>query len=73
LQRQRARHRRNELWEIVEYKVRQRLTQRVRVDPKLAALVEQVMQGQMDPRTAATRILDDADTVQQWLMPGNSG
>jgi GTPase len=73
LQRQRARHRRNELWEIVEYKVRQRLTQRVRVDPKLAALVEQVMQGQMDPHTAATRILDDADTVQQWLMPGNSG
>jgi hypothetical protein len=52
--------------------VRQRLTQQVRVDPKLAALVEQVMQAQVDPHTAATRILDDADTVRQWLMPGSS-
>lgn len=72
LQRRRAQHRRNELWEIIEYRVRQRLTQQVRVDPKLAALVEQVMQAQVDPHTAATQILDDADTVRQWLMPGSS-
>jgi len=71
LHRRRAQHRRNELWEIIEHKVRQRLTQRARVDPKLAALVEQVMQAQVDPHTAASRILDDTDTVQQWLMPGS--
>jgi hypothetical protein len=44
----------------------------MRVDPKLAALMEQVMQAQVDPHTAATQILDDADAVRQWLMPGNS-
>jgi LAO/AO transport system kinase len=68
LQRRRARHRRNELWDLVEHRVRQRLTQHVREDPALAALVEQVMRGKMDPHTAAARILDDEETLRRWLL-----
>jgi LAO/AO transport system kinase len=71
LQRRRALHRRNELWELVEHRVRQRLTQRVRDDRLLASLVDEVMQGRVDPHTAAARILDDADTLRRWLLPGN--
>jgi LAO/AO transport system kinase len=73
LQRRRAQHRRNELWDLVEHRVRQRLTQRVREDRQLAALVEQVMQAQVDPHTAAARILDDEESLRRWLLSGNSG
>jgi LAO/AO transport system kinase len=73
LQRRRARHRRNELWALVEHRVRQRLTLRVREDPTLAALVEQVMQAEIDPHSAAARILDDEDTLRRWLLVKNSG
>jgi LAO/AO transport system kinase len=67
LQRRRAQHRRNELWALVEQRVRQRLTQRVREDRALAALVEQVMHAELDPHTAAARILDDEDILRRWL------
>jgi LAO/AO transport system kinase len=73
LQRRRARHRRNELWALVEHRVRQRLTQRVREDPTLAALVEQVMQAEIDPHTAAARILHDEDTLRRWLLTNPPG
>jgi LAO/AO transport system kinase len=73
LQRRRAQHRRNELWDLVEHRVRQRLTQRVREDRTLAALVEQVMRAEMDPHTAAARILDDEDTLRRWLLAKHSG
>jgi LAO/AO transport system kinase len=68
LQRRRAQHRRNELWDLVEHRVRQRLTQRVREDRSLAALVEQVMRAEVDPHTAAARILDDEETLRRWLL-----
>jgi LAO/AO transport system kinase len=68
LERRRGHHRRNELWALVEYRVRQRLTQRVRDDSRLAALVEQVMQAEVDPHTAAARILDDDDILRRWLL-----
>ncbi len=61
LEQRRARHRRNELWELVAQEVRRRLTVRVREDPKLAALVGQVMQGELDPHLAAARILDSEE------------
>jgi LAO/AO transport system kinase len=73
LQRRRAQHRRNELWALVEHRVRQRLMQRVREDHTLAALVEQVMQAAIDPHTAAARILDDEDTLRRWLSTKHSG
>jgi LAO/AO transport system kinase len=73
LQRRRAQHRRNELWDLVEHRVRQRLTQRVREDRTLAALVEQVMRAEVDPHTAAARILDDEDTLRRWLLAKHSG
>ena len=73
LQRRRAQHRRNELWALVEHRVRQRLMQRVREDRTLAALVEQVMQAAIDPHTAAARILDDEDTLRRWLLTKQSG
>jgi LAO/AO transport system kinase len=73
LQRRRAQHRRQELWDLVEHRVRQRLTLRVREDRSLAALVEQVMRAEMDPHTAAARILDDEETLRRWLLPRNSG
>jgi LAO/AO transport system kinase len=69
LQRRRERHRRNELWELVEHRVMQRLTQRVREDHQLATLVEQVVQAKHDPHTAAAQILDDEDTLRRWLLP----
>ena len=47
----------------------QRLTQRVREDHQLAALVEQVMHAKLDPHTAAAQILEDEDTLRRWLMP----
>jgi LAO/AO transport system kinase len=72
LQRRRAQHRRQELWDLVEHRVRQRLTLRVREDRSLAALVEQVMRAEMDPHTAAARILDDEETLRRWLLPRNS-
>jgi GTPase len=68
LSRRRAQHRRNELWALVEHRVRQRLMQHVRDDPALAALVEQVMQAEIDPHTAAARILDDEDILRRWLL-----
>jgi LAO/AO transport system kinase len=73
LQRRRAQHRRNELWALVEHQVRQRLTQRVREDSVLAALVEQVMRAEVDPHTAAARILDDEATLRRWLLPKHAG
>jgi LAO/AO transport system kinase len=73
LQRRRAHHRRNELWALVEHRVRQRLTQHVREDSMLAALVEQVMRAEVDPHTAAARILDDEATLRRWLLPRNAG
>jgi LAO/AO transport system kinase len=73
LQRRRARHRRNELWALVEHWVRQRLTLGVREDRTLAVLVEQVMQAEIDPHSAAARILDDEDTLRRWLLVKNSG
>jgi LAO/AO transport system kinase len=68
LHRRRAQHRRNELWALVEHQIRQRLMQRVREDPTLAALIEQVMQAAIDPHTAAAHILDDEDTLRRWLL-----
>ena len=73
LQRRRAQHRRNELWALVEHRVKQRLTQRVREDRTLAALVEQVMRAEIDPHTAAARILDDEDTLRRWLLTNPPG
>jgi GTPase len=73
LQRRRAQHRRTELWGLVEHRVRQRLTQRVREDPKLAALVEQVARAEVDPHTATARILDDEETLRRWLLPRPAG
>ena len=69
LHRRRAQHRRNELWDLVEHRVRQRLTTRVREDSALTALVEQVMRAEVDPHTAAARILDDEDMLRRWLLP----
>jgi LAO/AO transport system kinase len=69
LQRRRARHRRNELWELVEQRLMQRLKARVRQDPTLAGLVEQVMQGELDPHTAAGQILDGQENLRRWLAP----
>jgi LAO/AO transport system kinase len=69
LQQRRARHRRDELWALVERRVMQRLTQRVREDQQLAALVERVMHAMLDPHAAAAQILDDEDTLQRWLLP----
>jgi LAO/AO transport system kinase len=68
LQRRRAQHRRNELWELVERQMMQRLTRRVREDRQLAALVDDVMQGKLDPHTAAAQMLEDEDLVQRWLL-----
>ncbi|MBI3327418.1 MAG: methylmalonyl Co-A mutase-associated GTPase MeaB [Nitrospinae bacterium] len=68
LQRRRALQRRTELWELVERKVRQRLMARVKEDGKLAALVEQVMQGELDPHSAVSQILDDEEILRSWLM-----
>jgi LAO/AO transport system kinase len=73
LQRRRAQHRRNELWALVEHRVRQRLTQQVQEDSELSALVEQVMRAEIDPHTAAARILDDEVALRRWLRPGNVG
>jgi LAO/AO transport system kinase len=73
LQRRRAQHRRQELWDLIGHRLRQRLTQRVREDPALAELVEQVMQAKLDPHTAAARILDDEEALQRWLRQENSG
>jgi LAO/AO transport system kinase len=73
LQRRRAQHRRQELWDLIEHRVRQRLMQRVHEDPDLAVLVEQVMQAKIDPHTAAARILDDVETLRRWLWRGNEG
>ena len=73
LQRRRAQHRRNELWALVEHRVRQRLTQHVREDSVLAALVERVMRAEVDPHTAAAQILDDEETLRRWLLPRNVG
>jgi LAO/AO transport system kinase len=67
LQRRRARHRRNELWELIERRLMQRLSQRVRHDQTLAAVVEQVAQGTLDPYTAASQILDVEATLRRWL------
>lgn len=69
LQRRRARHRRNELWDLVAHRVRRRLTQRAREDSQLAMLIERVMQGDLDPHSAAARILDDEEALQRWLAP----
>jgi LAO/AO transport system kinase len=68
LQRRRAQHRGNELWELVEHQLMQRLTRRVREDRQLAALVEDVMQGKLDPHTAAAQMLDDEDFLRRWLL-----
>lgn len=73
LLRRRAQHRRKELWDLVEYRVSQRLTQRVREDSTLAALVEKVMRAEVDPHTAAARIMDDEATLRRWLLPRNAG
>jgi GTPase len=73
LQRRRAQHRRNELWALVEHRVRQRLAQHVREDSVLAALVERVMRAEVDPHTAAAHILDDKETLRRWLLPRNVG
>lgn len=67
MQRRRALHRRNELWELVERQVRQRLSARAQEDKTLAALVEEVMQGRSDPHSAASRMLDDAEILRHWL------
>jgi len=67
LERRRALYRRNELWELVERQVRQRLSARAQEDKTLAALVEQVMQGTLDPHSAASRMLDDAESLCRWL------
>ena len=69
LHRRRAQYRRNELWGIVEQRVRQRLVQRAREDPTLAALVEQVMRAEVDPHSAAARIVDDEEALRRWLLP----
>jgi LAO/AO transport system kinase len=68
LQRRRAQHRRNELWELIERQIMQRLTRRVREDRQLAALVEDVMQGKLNPHTAAAQMLEDGDLLQRWLQ-----
>ena len=73
LHQRRAQHRRNELWDLVEHLVRQRLTEHVRQDSALTALVEQVMRAEVDPHTAAARILDDEDMLRRWLLPQNAG
>jgi len=72
LQQRRALHRRNELWELVERRVRQRLSAQAQKNETLAALVEQVMQGTVDPHSAASRMLDDAESLCRWLRAERS-
>jgi LAO/AO transport system kinase len=72
LQRRRARHRRNELVDLVEYQVRQRLLQHLREDAQLAGIVEQVMRGELDPHSAVARLLDDEAMRRRWLAPNMS-
>lgn len=72
LQRRRAQHRRNELWDLVAHLVRQRLTECARQDAKLAAIVAQVMRGELDPHSAAGRLLDDTESLRRWLSPDTS-
>jgi LAO/AO transport system kinase len=69
LQRRRAQHRRNEFWSLVQQRMMQRLMQHAREDPQLSALIEQVMQAQLDPHTAAAQVLDNEDTLRRWLQP----
>jgi LAO/AO transport system kinase len=73
LHRRRAQHRRNEFWDLVGRRVSQRLTQRVREDSTLAALVEQVMRAEVDPHTAAARMVDDEAMLRRWLLSENTG
>jgi LAO/AO transport system kinase len=73
LQRRRAQHRGKELWDLVENRIRQRLTQRVHEDRTLAALVEEVMQGKLDPHSAAAHILGDVEMLHRWLLSGDAG
>jgi LAO/AO transport system kinase len=73
LQRRRAQHRGKELWDLIENRLRQRLRQRVHEDRALAAVVEEVIQGKIDPHSAAARILDDKEMLQRWLLSGDSG
>jgi LAO/AO transport system kinase len=72
LHRRRAQHRRNELWGLIEQRVRQRLVRRAHEDPTLAALVEQVMRAEVDPHSAAARIVDDEEALRRWLLPEQS-
>jgi hypothetical protein len=37
----------------------------------LAEIVAQVMQGELDPHSAAVRILDDAEALRRWLSPSH--
>jgi LAO/AO transport system kinase len=64
----RALQRRNELWELVARLVRERLIARARADGALTTLVEQVMQGTLDPHSGASRILDDPKNLRRWLL-----
>lgn len=68
LQRRRSLHRRNELWALVARHLRQRLSARAQEDEALAALVEQVVRGTLDPHSAASRMLDDAESLRRWLQ-----
>jgi putative protein kinase ArgK-like GTPase of G3E family len=65
--------RRNELWELVARLVRERLIARAQADGALTTLVEQVMQGTLDPHSGASRILDDPKNLRRWLLGEEAG
>jgi LAO/AO transport system kinase len=58
LEERRRRNLQNEVMQLATLRLRRKLEASIREDPSVAELFQQVVERQLDPATAATRLLD---------------
>lgn len=64
----RRRRRAKEFMDLVERKLQDRLRQRAVQDEQLSTLFQRVMDGEIDPHTAAVEVLSNSGMVRRWLL-----
>ncbi|MDP2951940.1 MAG: methylmalonyl Co-A mutase-associated GTPase MeaB [Chloroflexota bacterium] len=67
LNRRRREQRRGEFFHTIEQRVREQLTRLIEHDGQLASFVEKVEQGEVDPYSAASQVLQDKTLLESWL------
>ena len=68
LEERRRERRAQELLEVLEEELGQKLRERIDKEPRLNKLVEQVRRGELEPYSSALELLKDVSSPLDWLL-----